>query len=125
EGRTTKDASADPTGEPEERQQRAAGVTSGSRTESLTDPSDTPGGRTESPADEQPAGEVEVTREESDPGVGPAHFAGTLRGEDVAGSPAEADEAGREDTGTNEAGRPTGESSARDATTVNPQEGPT
>ncbi len=124
EGRTTKDASADPSGEPEERQQRAAGVQPGSRTESLTDPDQTPGGRTTTPADEQPAGEVEVTRD-SDPGVGPAHYAGTTRAEDAGEAPHESEEAGRETTGVNEVGRPIGESSARDATTIDPQEGPT
>ena len=119
EGRTTKDASVDPTGEPEERQQRAEGIPTGS-----TDPAATPGGQTSSPADEQPAGEVEVTRD-SDPGVGPAHHAGTTRGEDVGEAPHESEESGRESTGTDAAGRPTGESSARDTTTIDPQEGPT
>lgn len=72
-------------------------------------------------ADETPAEEVEVTRE-SDPGVGPSHYAGTTRGEDR-GKGTESDESGREKTGEDEAGRPHGESSARDATTINPQEG--
>ena len=120
EGRTTKDASADPQGEPEERVQRADGVPTGS-----TDPGSTPGGATSSPAlDETPAGEVEVTRE-SDPGVGPAHIPGTTRGEDVAGAADEPDESGRDETGTSESGRPTGTSTARDATSIDPQEGPT
>jgi len=72
-------------------------------------------------ADETPAEEVKVTRE-SDPGVGPSHYAGTTRGEDR-GEGTESDESGREKTGENEAGRPVGESSARDVTSVDPQEG--
>ena len=40
------------------------------------------GGATASPADEQPADQMPET-EASDPGVGPAHVAGTTRGEDV------------------------------------------
>jgi hypothetical protein len=46
------------------------------------EPADTPRGAVASPADEQPAAEQEGT----DPGeasVGPAHHAGTTRGEDV------------------------------------------
>lgn len=82
---------------------------------------ETPTGQTSAPADEQPAGDVEVTRE-SDPGVGPAHYPGTSRGEDLGDGNKES---GRDDTGTNEAGRPTGESDAQDTTTINPQEGPT
>ena len=120
EGRTTKDASVDPQGEPEDRVQRAAGVPTGS-----TDPDSTPGGATSSPAvDETPAGEVEVTRE-SDPGVGPAHVPGATRGEDVGEAPHEPDESGRDDSGTSEAERPAGTSTARDSTSINPQEGPT
>ncbi len=46
------------------------------------DPSDTPGGRTASPADELPAGETPGDRPTEDPGVGPAHTSGTPRGED-------------------------------------------
>jgi hypothetical protein len=113
EGRTTEAAGPD---EPDEREQRFAGVHPGSRTESLTDPSDTPGGRTASPADEQPA-EDEIQTRPTDPGVGPAHYAGTPRGEDVADD----SEAGRQDAGTTGADRPAGTSDARDATSVNPQ----
>lgn len=94
---------------PEEFEQRA-----GTPASSSGDPDDTE--RTTSPADEQPAAEQEQTRE-TDPGVGPAHQAGTPRGEDVG----EAQEAGRHDTDSEGGtGRPTGESTARDATSVNP-----
>lgn len=47
----------------------------------------------------------------------PSHDIGTRRGEELAGD----DEAGREESGTTETGRPTGQSSARDATGINPQ----
>ena len=46
------------------------------------DPSATERGAIASPADEQPADQMPET-EESDPGVGPAHVAGTSRGEDL------------------------------------------
>ena len=46
------------------------------------DPSATERGAVASPADEQPADQMPET-EESDPGVGPAHVAGTSRGEDL------------------------------------------
>ena len=106
--------------EPDERRQRAEGVPVGD-----TDPDSTPGGRTTSPAaDELPAEEVEVTRE-SDPGVGPAHYAGTTRGEDVGERPDESEDEGRGTTGEDGAGRPVGESGPRDATSIHPQEGPT
>jgi hypothetical protein len=45
-------------------------------------PEDTPGGRTASPADDQPAVDT-PDAEPSDPGVGPAHIPGTQRGEDL------------------------------------------
>jgi hypothetical protein len=49
------------------------------------DPSDTPGGATGSPSDEQPAGEQDWQPDGSDPrddpGVGPSHEAGTGRAE--------------------------------------------
>jgi len=46
------------------------------------DPSDTPGGRTASPADEMPATEsTGDERPQEDPGVGPAHVPGTGRAE--------------------------------------------
>jgi hypothetical protein len=89
------------------------------------EPESTPGGATASPADEQPASEASAT-EPSDPGTGPAHYPGTPRGEDAAER--EGKEAGREDTGAesnDEAGRPTGESSNRDQTSIDPQEGNT
>jgi hypothetical protein len=44
-------------------------------------PSDTPGGATQSPADEQPASEMPESDRDDDR-VGPAHVAGTGRGED-------------------------------------------
>jgi hypothetical protein len=114
EGRTTQAAQP---GEPEERQQRFAGVHPGGRTESLTDPDQTPGARTASPADEQPASQ-QIQSRPSDPGVGPAHYPGTPRGEDEA----EQAEPGREDVGPQgESGRPAGESTGRAATTVRPE----
>jgi hypothetical protein len=119
EGRTTERAAGEEPGdgEPAERRERAEGTAPGSRTEELTDPDSTAGGRTESPADEQPAAEQEQTRD-SDPGVGPAHHPGTPRGEDEA----EAPEPGREDTGTRGVSeRPVGESSGRAATGVDPE----
>ncbi len=48
----------------------------------------------------------------------PAHEPGTNKGEELVGNRGK--EAGREDTGTNEAGRPTGTRTARDATSINP-----
>jgi hypothetical protein len=45
------------------------------------DPADTARGRQASPAVEQPADQMSES-ETSDPGVGPAHFSGTQRGED-------------------------------------------
>ena len=49
------------------------------------DPSATERGAVASPADEQPADQMPES-EESDPGVGPAHVAGTSRGEDLSAS---------------------------------------
>ncbi len=46
-----------------------------------------------------------------------SHDPGTRKGEELSGE----DEAGRHDTGTNPAGRPTGKSDARDSTSINPQ----
>ncbi len=87
-------------------------------------PGETPGGTTASPADEQPASEQDHTWD-SDPGVGPSHWAGTQRGEDVLDT--EGTEAGREHTGTDgsNAQRPTGESSDRDQTVIDPNDGNT
>jgi hypothetical protein len=48
------------------------------------DPEDTPRGRVASPADETPAGEAPDGGSE-EATVGPAHVAGTQRGEDVGG----------------------------------------
>ncbi len=56
-------------------------------TEGYTDPSpsDTPGGRVKSPADEMPATEDSGGSESGqNPDVGPDHYAGTGRGEDKA-----------------------------------------
>lgn len=89
------------------------------------EPESTPGGATASPADEQPARQAPET-EKADPGTGPAHHSGTPRGEDTAER--EGKEAGREDSGVraeDAADRPTGESSERDQTSVDPQEGTT
>lgn len=85
-------------------------------------PDETPGGATASPADEQPASEQEHTRD-SDPGVGPSHWAGTQRGEDVLDE--EGTEAGREHIGTDDSTtqRPAGESSDRDQTAIDPNDG--
>lgn len=116
EGRTTSAAEPDDVDEPEERKQRFAGAEPGSRTEEVSDPDQTPGGRTESPAEEQPAAETPSSKP-SDPGVGPAHVPGTARAEDVADD----SEAGREKTGTKGASdRPVGESSGRDVSSVKP-----
>ncbi len=48
----------------------------------------------------------------------PSHTPGTGKGEEHASG----QEAGREDTGTNPAGRETGKSTARDYTDINPQD---
>jgi hypothetical protein len=49
---------------------------------------------------------------------GPTHTPGTRSGEDIKGR--DGQEAGREDTGTSHADRPTGTKTARDSTGVNP-----
>ncbi|GAC1397078.1 MAG: hypothetical protein NVSMB65_16140 [Chloroflexota bacterium] len=56
----------------------------------------------------------------SDDQTGPAHDAGTRKGEEMPG--AEGKEPGRQDTGTTGAGRPTGTSTARDSTSIDPQD---
>lgn len=63
---------------------KTAGATGPVRDEEMKapDPADTARGRQASPADEQPA-EKMLESETSDPGVGPAHFSGTQRGEDL------------------------------------------
>ena len=48
----------------------------------------------------------------------PSHDMGTRKGEELAAG----DEAGRDETGTTGTGRPTGQSTARDATGINPQD---
>lgn len=50
----------------------------------------------------------------------PTHTTGTRQGEDIKDS--EGKESGREDAGTTHAGRPAGESSARDSTGINPDD---
>jgi hypothetical protein len=89
------------------------------------EPSTTPAGASASPADKQPASEAPQTQP-SDPGVGPAHQAGTMRAEDI--KDRDGAEAGRKDTGVHpddQADRPIGESSARDQSSIDPQEGNT
>jgi hypothetical protein len=51
---------------------------------------------------------------------GPTHTPGTRSGEDIKGR--DGQEAGRDDTGTSHADRPTGTKSARDSTTINPDD---
>jgi hypothetical protein len=48
----------------------------------------------------------------------PSHDSGTRKGEELAAG----EEAGRHDKGTTGAGRPTGESTARDSTSINPRD---
>ena len=50
----------------------------------------------------------------------PTHTPGTRQGEDI--KDADGKEAGRDDTGTTHADRPSGESSARDSTAINPDD---
>lgn len=81
-------------------------------------PEDTPGGRTASPADEQPAAPT-PDGEDSDPGVGPAHLAGVPRGEDATSE--EAADTDDDDDG-DQAGRAAGKSQPSDYTGVSPAE---
>jgi hypothetical protein len=74
EGRREKADIDDVEEEGESSPAKSAGMTS-------PPPEDTPGGRTASPADEQPAADMPETRDD-DPGVGPAHVKGTPAGED-------------------------------------------
>ena len=48
---------------------------------------------------------------------GPTHTPGTRQGEDIKGQ--DGQEPGREDTGTDQAGRATGTKTARDSTSIN------
>jgi hypothetical protein len=60
----------------------ATGPVEGNERRKAPEPADTPRGSVASPADEQPAADVPS----GDPGpasTGPAHYAGTTRGEDV------------------------------------------
>jgi hypothetical protein len=88
-------------------------------------PSETPGGATASPADEQPAQDTETTVE-SDPGVGPAHMPGTPRGEGFTSESAESDpdQSGSEHDGHGDtsADRPSGVSKPEDWTGISPSE---
>jgi len=63
---------------------KTAGATGPVRDEEMKapDPADTARGRQASPSDEQPADQMSES-ETSDPGVGPAHFSGTQRDEDL------------------------------------------
>lgn len=71
---------------PSEREGAYIGGAGNPRTadEQLTspEPSSTPGGRTETPADEQPAAEMGGGEPTDEGAVGPAHTSGTPRGED-------------------------------------------
>ncbi len=49
---------------------------------------------------------------------GPTHTTGTRQGEDIKSR--DGQEAGRQDTGTSHADRPTGSKTARDSTAINP-----
>jgi hypothetical protein len=51
---------------------------------------------------------------------GPTHTPGTRSGEDIKSQ--DGQESGREDTGTSHADRPTGTKTARDSTTINPDD---
>ncbi len=51
---------------------------------------------------------------------GPTHTTGTAKGEDI--KDRDGKESGREDAGTTGAGRPTGTSTARDSTSINPDD---
>jgi hypothetical protein len=82
-------------------------------------PEDTPGGRTASPADEQPAAESPET-EPSDPGVGPAHTAGTPRGEDLAEGEPHHVKTDDDDPGAAGSERPAGTSKPEDWTGISP-----
>ncbi len=50
----------------------------------------------------------------------PTHEPGTAKGEEMVSEKGK--EPGRHDTGTTGAGRPTGKSTARDSTSINPQD---
>jgi hypothetical protein len=67
----------------EGRREKADSSESFTESDELTspEPDDTPGGRTASPADEQPAKDMPETKDD-DPGVGPAHVPGTPAAED-------------------------------------------
>jgi hypothetical protein len=51
---------------------------------------------------------------------GPTHSPGTRKGEDIKDK--DGKEPGRQDSGTTGAGRPSGSSSARDSTAINPDD---
>jgi hypothetical protein len=81
------------------------------------DPAQTPGGRTASPADEQPASESGGDAPDEGSSDTGSHVSGTPRGEDAGG------ERGREHLGQKgESERPHGTSTARDMSGVNPQD---
>lgn len=53
-------------------------------------------------------------------GTAPTHSPGTRKGEEIASE--DGKEAGRDDSGTSGADRPTGTSTARDSTGINPED---
>lgn len=77
-------ADVDDQSETEKEGAKTAGATGPVRDDEMkaADPMDTERGPHASPADEQSADQMPES-ESSDPGVGPAHFSGTQRGEDV------------------------------------------
>lgn len=60
-----------------------------------------------------------MDEEHTDRSQSPSHDAGTRKGEELGSGDSEP---GREGTGTNPAGRPTGTSTARMATGINPED---
>ena len=83
EGRR-RSAEVDDQSETEKEGAKTAGATGPVRDDEMkaADPMGTERGPEASPADEQPADQI-PGGESSDPGVGPAHFPGTQRGEDL------------------------------------------
>jgi hypothetical protein len=83
EGRR-EDADIDPQEESSKDEAKVGGATGpvADPSAKAPDPAETERGATASPADEQPADQMVETKA-SDPGVGPAHYPGTTRGEDL------------------------------------------
>lgn len=87
----------------------------------LSDTKPIEGDRTTSPGNTEPA--AESGGDVPTGGEGPAHYAGTRRGEEIQDD--DAKEAGREQIGTQgPTERPVGTSSQRDSTGIDPQSGP-